>query len=68
MIYQMSERMYRELRKARMTHSAILEYVNTVLCNTGNTFSLDYDLEKKCTYIKHREPIIKFTEIITYAD
>lgn len=68
MIYKMRESMYSELRKARMTHSAILEYVNTVFCNTGNTFSLGFDLEKKCTYIKNREPIIKFTEIITYAD
>lgn len=67
MIYRMTDYLYNKLRDEKMTHSAIIDYVNLNFCGNGETFKLGINEERK-TFIAHHEPIRKVTDIVTYPD
>lgn len=58
----MNKQQYDILRKS-MSHQEILDYVNTVYCNNGETFTIATNKETKETYIAHHEPIYKIEQI-----
>ena len=67
MVYKMNETIYKDLQRARMTHSDIIEYANTVLCNGGEVFGIETDRDGN-TFVARRESIRRISNVIVVAD
>lgn len=67
MVYKMNETVYKDLQRAKMTHSDIIEYANTVLCNNGEIFGIETDRDGN-TFVARRESIRRISNVIIVAD